>query len=512
MRRLLWAVGALAAAAALAVAPGAVAGGSGNTTQAAINAYPKPVPRHHVARINFRSVAAIKHYLRSRGINPKTFVIQLGRRNYAGPNCPGRGWNCTRATRVVQFGGSNVGECTGQAPPGPASPQNCTIMQGSSGGNTARCSESSDAPDAQQLCDITQTSTTGANNASADQSIHNQLQGSTQDGQQRIRITQTSGSGANNATWSQTVHFSSQDHSGPTTETQDGHQFAIILQRSAAGNETSKGTQFEHFTADAHDGTIEQDQNTGSSPFTPTERDCHPDTSTFAASLIVEPNTCALVTQERPTAGSNTAGVLRSDINQMNHLQVNAHSDGDITQKQGTTDGGLDLGVEQHSTGVATNDNSQNEHFQANGATKANLKQFQHGPVGGNGSPDPNQGDNTSDRADFDQKSKLQANGTNQPTLDTLLIDDAALLANDQNALLNALAAPLPPIPLSEGGNVLEQDSFGGIHYSTTGNATGSTDFSTNTGHAKDTESGSNITIESECGVETSTCFSGPPG
>ena len=35
---------------------------------------------------------------------------------------------------------------------------------------------------------------------------------------------------------------------------------------------------------------------------------------------------------------------------------------------------------------------------------------------------------------------------------------------------------------------MLEQDSSGGLHYSTTGNATGSTDFSTNTGHAKDTE------------------------
>jgi hypothetical protein len=388
-------------------------------------------------------------------------------------------------------------------------------MQGASSGKTARCVESSDAPDANQLCEITQTSMTGDNNAYADQSIHNELQGSTQNGQQRIRITQTSSSGQNLATWSQTVHFMSQDQSGPTTQTQDGHQFAIILQKSTSGNSTSQGTQFEHITADAHDGTIQQNQNTGPSPFTLSEQDCHRDSSTPAAALITMPNTCAFVTQEGLTTGSKTAGTLRSDINQMNHLQLNAHSDGNITQTQGRFNGGLDLGVEQHSTGVATNHNSQHEHFQANGATKANLQQFQHGPVAGNGSPDPNQDDNTSDRADFDQKSKLQANGTSQPTLDTLLIDDATLLANDENALLSALGAPLLPVPLEGGGNMLEQDSTGGLHYSTSGNATGSTDFSTNTGHATDTESGPIITIESQCGSfdppNTGTCTSGPP-
>jgi len=94
------------------------------------------------------------------------------------------------------------------------------------------------------------------------------------------------------------------------------------------------------------------------------------------------------------------------------------------------------------------------------------------------------------------------------------LIDDLTLLANDENALLNALAAPLPPVPLEDGGDVLEQDSLGGIQYSTAGNAIGSTDFSTNTGHAKDTESGPSITIWSQCGGDppnSGTCTSGPP-
>jgi hypothetical protein len=515
----MWAVGALVVVAALAAVSGAVAAGPGTHTNLT-GSGTKHATRHRLPAINLRTPAAAKRYLRARGFDPRTFVIQLGRRNYAGPNCPGRRWHCTRASRVVQFGSSNDFECTPEAAQqtGTSAPDTCILVQGSNGGNTARCVERSDAPDADQLCDITQTSTTGDNSVYAEQVIHNQLQGSTQDGRQRIKITQSSTSGQNTATWRQTIHFTSQDQAGPVTQTQDGHQFTIVVQRSTSGNETSNGTQFEHFSADAHDDEIDQDQNTSPSPFVAAEQDCHPDASTFESAQITMPNTCAFVTQEGPTTGSETAGTVRSDINQMNHLQLNAHTDGDITQTQGRRDGGLDLGVEQHSTAVATNHNSQHEHFQANGAAKANLKQFQHGPLGGNGSPDPNQTSNANDSADFDQRSKLEANGTSQPTNDTLLIDDATLLANDENALLSALAQPLSLLPLQEeGGDVLEQDSSGGLHYSTTGNATGSTDFSTNTGHAKDTESGPVITIVSECGsvdppsTQTGTCTSGPP-
>ena len=54
-------------------------------------------------RIDLSSRAAINDYLRSIGVNPQGVVVQRGARVYAGPSCPGAGWTCTRATRVVQL-------------------------------------------------------------------------------------------------------------------------------------------------------------------------------------------------------------------------------------------------------------------------------------------------------------------------------------------------------------------------------------------------------------------------
>ena len=81
-------------------------------------------------------------------------VRQVGARNYAGPNCPGVGWNCTTSTRVLQIAttasGTNSAACTTQT---------CSISQSGSS-NTARCSQSSSAASATQSCTINQTGAT----------------------------------------------------------------------------------------------------------------------------------------------------------------------------------------------------------------------------------------------------------------------------------------------------------------------------------------------------------------
>jgi hypothetical protein len=41
---------------------------------------------------NLRTRAGAARYLRAIGVNPHHFVIQRGVRNYAGANCPGKGW------------------------------------------------------------------------------------------------------------------------------------------------------------------------------------------------------------------------------------------------------------------------------------------------------------------------------------------------------------------------------------------------------------------------------------
>src|SRR5438552_2630646 len=75
------------------------------------------------------SPKSIDSYLRSIGVNPASMVWQRGARNYAGPNCPGKGWTCTKATRVVQIAaddGENRVDCTGTQPV--FAGQNCLVV------------------------------------------------------------------------------------------------------------------------------------------------------------------------------------------------------------------------------------------------------------------------------------------------------------------------------------------------------------------------------------------------
>src|SRR5438105_14773707 len=84
-------------------------------------------------------------------------VRQVGLRNYAGPNCPGKGWNCTTSTRVLQVAtddGENVVQCYGgtAGPPGSGS---CVIDQHGTF-NTAACVDRSKAPAPGQSCRVSQ--------------------------------------------------------------------------------------------------------------------------------------------------------------------------------------------------------------------------------------------------------------------------------------------------------------------------------------------------------------------
>src|SRR5262249_1146913 len=90
-------------------------------------------------------------------------VRQVGLHTYPAPNWPGKGWNCTTATRVLQVataGGSNSATCLQQT---------CSITQTGTGTNTARCTQSSIFAMAAQSCTISQSGAT--NNAYVNQSI-----------------------------------------------------------------------------------------------------------------------------------------------------------------------------------------------------------------------------------------------------------------------------------------------------------------------------------------------------
>src|SRR5437764_15367760 len=72
-------------------------------------------------KIDLSTRAGVTQYLVAHGIDPTGVVIQRGARNYAGPTCPGKGWTCTRAARVVQIssGSSNQFQCSASDGGGP---------------------------------------------------------------------------------------------------------------------------------------------------------------------------------------------------------------------------------------------------------------------------------------------------------------------------------------------------------------------------------------------------------
>src|SRR5438067_1637632 len=139
-----------------------------------------------------------------------TVVRQVGLRNYAGPNCPGKGWNCTTATRVLQVataGGTNSFVCSpSNAAVGTPTPTNCVINQIGGTSNTARCTQQSSDASVTQTCDITQSG--AANYAYVNQNI-NQSDGSSQTGEQIATVTQGPASATNYAQISQAANQSS---------------------------------------------------------------------------------------------------------------------------------------------------------------------------------------------------------------------------------------------------------------------------------------------------------------
>jgi hypothetical protein len=179
-------------------------------------------------------------------------VVQRGVRNYAGPKCPGKGWNCTRARHVIQFAlaatSSSTFSCSpsygtpaGPYPPAPTavSPDTCIVVQvNTTGVNNAKCIEQTSADGANQYCEIYQENVSGKNNAAIVQLI-NESSGQHQTGDQDARVTQQNVSGPNNSAVTQTI-WQTTSTNGPTVDqNQQGRQNNDIDQTATSG-----GTQF----------------------------------------------------------------------------------------------------------------------------------------------------------------------------------------------------------------------------------------------------------------------------
>jgi hypothetical protein len=210
-------------------------------------------------KIDVSTRAAVIHYLRSIHVNSKGVVIQRGLRNYAGRQCPGKGWTCagTRHTvvQIAKRGGLNRFAC-GTA--------KCAVVQfgsASRGLKTASRASSPKPPPPNfatcvkttgitQSCVINQPNASGQNKAVV-WMVTPKVTGLTQSSNYSASITQgptsiASGSSSNSnlACVRQFVWIdgsTTKTNASSTTVTNDNHESITIKQNSLSGSNTVQG-------------------------------------------------------------------------------------------------------------------------------------------------------------------------------------------------------------------------------------------------------------------------------
>ena len=327
--------------------------------------------------IDLSTNTSVRDYLRSHGISPRGVAIQRGVRNYAGPSCPGKGWACTHAMRVVQIAtgrGRNMFRCL--------KAKRCLVVQltkSALAASTATCVKTTGIT---QSCSITQNGT-GPNEARVYMSA-GKSSGLTQNATQTATITQTaSGGGTNKACVSQIADIQSTTTAKrgvPVSVTLDAHQSISVSQNSQSGSNT---------LADA--------TNTGGCGSSPLKQ---------SQLIVSKANGAMNITQNENTLGStanmfvdvaqnSTSGANTANFDQTNTLVAIAIGPGPVNQTQSTVDGGIDARVNQFSHGLSLTTVNQTEtqcvHAQTSGSyacpgtgtftLPASLHQTQHGPV-----------------------------------------------------------------------------------------------------------------------------------
>jgi hypothetical protein len=161
-------------------------------------------------------------------------VTQSGLLNYAGPNCPGAGWNCTTSTNVVQFaaaGGENRFECA-PAATGTSPPTTCMVDQHGDT-NHARCFISDTTePTSTETCHISQD---GRRNYSDVHMTTRQGLGPTQKATQTALVDQT----ATDRNQSQVIQDVKQGTSIAASQSQDAYQLADVSQDATGSSNFS---------------------------------------------------------------------------------------------------------------------------------------------------------------------------------------------------------------------------------------------------------------------------------
>jgi hypothetical protein len=208
------------------------------------------------------TTAAVGAYLRSLGIDPAGVVIQRGSKNYAGPRCPGRDWNCTTARRVMQIAagpGTNSFSCT-PAGGGTSPPNTCVIVQSATtADNVAACKIAGSSSGVTQSCTVTQTNVSGTNRLELKEELT--LEGDATSGTQVATVQQNNGSGSNVVALTQRSAESVSSNAASVSWSQSASQSFTIDQQADTGTnsvETSQTVSQTQNAPNATDGTQSQ--------------------------------------------------------------------------------------------------------------------------------------------------------------------------------------------------------------------------------------------------------------
>jgi hypothetical protein len=342
--------------------------------------------------IDVSSRAAVVHYLRGIHVDPRGVVIQRGARNYAGPNCPGRGWTCTSTAhpvvQVAPAGGKNDFQC---------SAARCAVVQTAEAPlttNTAKCVKTTGTS---QSCSINQVSASANNLAIVYQSVV-KTTGLTQSAVQTAQIVQRATGGAtvqngNTACVTQTMLINTStvaSRGTPVLATLDGHQTLSIRQDSAYGANRADQSATTTSGGSCNGTSIRLTQSqtitqyaTGSGKITQLEN-----TANNGPNLDLD------IEQNQTTGFGSHSGTNAAAFAQDNTLTAVARTlNGPVIQTQSTANGGLQAKVNQfshaHSTADASQTETQCEHAEASGPLTCNtphpptysLTQTQFGPV-----------------------------------------------------------------------------------------------------------------------------------
>jgi hypothetical protein len=341
--------------------------------------------------------------LRALGVDPRHVVIQLGKRNYAGPNCPGKAWTCTKARRVLQASGDNEFQCVEKTKASWGLPitQTCSIIQlaNPNGDNRAEIVQSADQKDnGGGMQDVTQIASVMQNN-NGTRSNSSSIQ---QDIKQSFNTT------GNNATL-------------VVKQSQEAHQYVSVIQdtnngSNQAGNNDSKVSQSQNQDEHAEKAatSITQLQNTDQR-FDATAPSC-PKTTIFDDPTA---NECYAVSQTSnfvpgfPDVQSANGGSNKSTVDQKYNESQDASKTPDGHQAQGSSSsgGGTDHRFIQHSSGVSSQDSKQDEHQTQHRNDTGAMTWVQHGPRKGTGLQDGNANSNANQDQNAVQDSKGPGSG-----------------------------------------------------------------------------------------------------